>query len=732
MRTKRFIANMLVATMLVSQFGLVGAALAEDASPSPSPTPVVSESPEPSPSATPTPSPSAQPSPSASPSASPSSSPSAEPSPSATPAKKKPDSSYSKPGVNGCVGIVPKWVFDTVSGTWASADQGSFTCDTKSGYYLSPKYVYDKQSGWYKILAPNTPLGENMITAPNVVKTVLGDLVVGSKDYQVAQALGLLNDNGGITLSGKAAQGSSGTGTDASLTNSNQTWMDLTNLVNVINVLSSNAGSGDVTANKNTEVGGMSSGTASVIANLINLLASAWSWSNGNLNFFSQTFKDWNGDIMLAPGAASGGSGSLGDTNTSIDNNTTLDVKAQNTGNIVNNVDLNAQSGDVAAHKNTGVGNVASGSAMAEVNIINLINSFINSGSSFFGILNFVGNFNGDILFPNGFLNGLVSGGASGPGSSATANVNNNTAVQAQNADYKSVDNNINTTAGSGSATVDANSSVGNVSTGDATTQNSLFNLANSTVFGDNAVLVIVNVLGHWVGKIMTLPGGSTQSALLTGNAQVSANSTAPGQNTQATVNNNQTADTNSTSVGTITNNVDVNAQSGDVSATKNTGVGNVSTGDAKASSNVANLFNSAINVKHWFGVLVINVLGDWVGSVNEDTAAGEAATSTLANQATAAQKATPSTLPKVGLLALVGAGGTAGNMTNAVAGTGAQVTPDNAKVLTAAANQSVPAKVASQAQNRDMSLLFAISAVIMLIAGALATIDSKLKRSQK
>jgi hypothetical protein len=636
------------------------------------------------------------------------------------------------------VGIVPKYVFDVANQVWVPADKGSFTCDPTTGYYLSPKYVFDKVTAWYKILPPSAPLTANMLTAPNVVHTVLGDLTIGSKDYEVAKALGLLDPAGGFVVSGK--QAAVGATSDANLTGTNQTWMDFTNLINVINTLQSNADSGDVGANKNTQVGSLTSGTASVIANIINLLASAWSWSNGNLNFFTQSFNNWTGDITLQPNAdANGGGGALGNTNAMINNSNDLNVNSKTLGNIVNNVDINAQSGDVNANKNTGVGNVASGNAMAEVNIINLINSFITSGSSFFGILNFFGTFNGDILFPDGFLNGLVpssagvSANAGGPGSSTEASVNNTNNLTLNNTQFQGVNNNINANAQSGTAGAAANTSVGNVSTGAATNTSSLFNLANSSIFGDNAVLVIVNVLGHWVGKIMTLPGGTSQSALLTGNAQVTQNASGPDSSNTASITNTNNATINNTSVGTITNNVNLNAKSGDATATKNTGVGDVSTGNASTSSNVANLFNTALNVKHWFGVLVINVFGDWFGDVNEDTVAGEV-TSTLAAQSVAAQQATPSSLPKVGLLALAGAvtpaagtglttGAGSGNSTNVSGGDG------SAQVLTAAAQ--TPAKVAAEAQTRDMTLLFGISAVIMLMAGALASLDSKLKRSR-
>jgi hypothetical protein len=773
MSKKQLFSVTLASLMIVGQFGWTAAAAAEDSTPTP--TPAVAESPTSSPNASPEPSvsasaspdlsPSVEPSASASPSSptvsaaaasvSPSTTTSA--SPEVTPAQSKQKST--DVGPDGCGGVIPNWVFDTASSTWIAADKGSFTCDKTSGYYLSPKYYFDKRIGWYEIIpaSQTASLPDYMISAPNLVHTVLGDLIVGSKDYQVAKALGLLDSGSGGIL---APAGSNLAGTGAGSSNQiasgtgGQSWFDLTNLVNVINVLQSNATSGNVAVNSNTAAGNAATGAASVLANLINLLASAWSWSNGNLSFFMQNiFAPLTGDITLNPTqTVSGGGGKLGATingtgansNNTVDvnNPNSLNVDAQNTGNIVNNVDVNAISGNAAANKNTVVGDVATGNAMAQVNIINLINSFINSGSSFFGILNIIGSLNGDILFPAGFLDGLLPAGTAGgttaniagtgAGSNNQVGLNNSSASNITNTVSNSVNNNISTNAVSGAANLDANTSAGNVSTGAASTNQGLFNIANSSIFGDNAVLVMVNVLGHWVGKIMTLPGtGTSQSALLTGNATVGINNTGAGSNNTVNADNSSKSDINQSSTGTITNNVNVNAQSGNADVSKNTSVGNVSTGKAQANSSVANIFNTVLNVKHWFGVLVINVFGDWIGDVNHDSAAGGYSTAAGAvggdGGATGTVAGTNGALPPVGLLALVSP--VSRDFSNAsVTSTSSGVTPVSGSVLTASA-QSTPKDVAAAAQAKNMSFLFVISALVMLVAGALATIDKQLKR---
>lgn len=787
---KRFLSGMLATLMLTGQFAWAATAAAEE---SPSPTPAATVSPTPTETVTPTPTEApATVTPTPTPAATLSPTPEATVTPAAagptvspSPTQSSTSATVTTPeakadkdvtGANGCGGVIPNWVFDTTSRTWVAADKSSFSCDKASGYFLSPKYYFDKRIGWYEIIPDSAPKPDYMITAPNVVHTVLGDLVVGSQDYQVAKALGLLEGAAGSGILMPAGSSGAAAGVAAGTAAPGQSWFDLTNLVNVVNVLQSNATSGSVAAGSNTQVGNVGSGAANVVANLINLLASAWSWSNGSLSFFMQNIlAPLTGDINLNPTmVANGGGGALGSasiagtgpgsTNTiDVNNPNSLQVNAKNGGSITNNVNINATSGGASADSNTRVGNVSTGMATAQVNIINLINSFISSGSSFFGILNIFGNLNGDILFPDGFLNGLVPSGAApasttanisgtGAGSTNQVGVNNSASATVNNSNLNSANNNILTTAASGSVTAGSNTVMGGASSGAATTNQSLFNLANSSIFGENAVLVMVNVLGHWVGKIMTLPGtGLSQSALLTGGASVAPNNgpqtsasiagTGADSTNTANFDNSTKADVNQQSVGTITNNVTVNAQSGNASATKNTEVGNVSTGDAKAGASVANLFYTVMNVKHWFGVLVINVFGDWTGDVNNDTAAGGYSRGGHGSAQGSELPAAAAQTGATNLLALTGApqsGAKKAYGTAAVSGSGSgqgsavayapEAQPVEGQVLTAAA-QSAPAQAAAAAVgSQRLSFLFIVSAIIMMVAGALLAIEKKLR----
>jgi hypothetical protein len=774
MRKHRILSATVLAVVILGRMAFFGGAVLADPTSSPSPSPSASPSDSPSPSPSDSPSPSASPSPSPTPTTGPTS----KPGPTSTPGPTgqtgtdgqtgpQKSTGAGTTGTNGCTGEIPNWVFNTATSTWAAADKSSFSCDPTTGLYLSPEYYYNQESGWYEILPSGATPPSYMVTSP-YVNTVFGQLQVGSPTYQAAQALGLLNPTDGIETSNTGA----GSNNNASISNSNQNWFDLTNLVNVISTLQSNATTGNVTASGNTQVGDAVTGAANVLSDLINLLASAWSWSNGDLTFFMQNIGQMNsttnGNIVLDPTQTTTGSGgqlggcSASNSNTGANsnnsstcsNNNGLNVDAQNTGNITNNVNVDAQSGNATASDNTSAGNVGSGNATAEVNIINLINSLISSGSSFFGVLNIFGNYNGDILFPNGFLNSVLGSGSAGTGTgdpsntntgansnnNASSTTNNNTDVN--NSSTNGVSNNIGLEAGSGTVTSDDNTTAGNASTGAASTSQSLFNLSNQSIFGTNAVLVIVNVLGHWVGTIMNLPGGSTTSALLTGNATESPN--VSNSNTGANSNNNASSTTNSntnvnaSSAGTITNNVNVGANSGNATATDNTGVGNVSTGAATATASVANIFNSVLNVKNWFGVLIINVFGNWLGDVNQNSGA---ATGTPVPSPKTTTTTTNGPLVKVQTAGTTSGTGTGVTTNN---GSGTQTTSNSStagsnvssntgnsvlgKVLAADTATGSPVGTSATSQN----VMFILSAVVMLVAGALATIDKKFKKAKR
>ena len=362
------------------------------------------------------------------------------------------------------------------------------------------------------------------------------------------------------------------------------------------------AQTGDASVLGNTFGGSALTGNALTQATILNLLQSVWNPANGNiLTFTSDINGDVTGDITLDPALIPRNLTAATETS-----NNTLKVNQSNNTAILNDINLAATSGDARIDSNTSAGDATTGSATAVANVVNLINSVIGSGQSFVGTVNINGNLNGDILLPPEMLNQLLASNV--PRVTIDTNSINNSNILADFNNNQTINNNVTTDAASGNAHVSGNSSAGNATTGSAANNLTILNLTGRDIIGSNAMLVFVNVLGKWVGMIVDAPG-ATSAALgggITSDTTRSLDAVIKSDSTQ-----------------TITNNINLVAHTGDADITNNTSAGNAKTGDAKTSAGIANVSNSNLALGGWFGVLFINVFGNWFGSFGVNTAAG-------------------------------------------------------------------------------------------------------------
>ena len=366
----------------------------------------------------------------------------------------------------------------------------------------------------------------------------------------------------------------------------------------VNNNLGSTATSGDALVLANTTAGSAASGSAVDMATIINILQSTTSLQGGGVTSFTKDIGDYTGDIVLDPSTFS----SLND----VDSNTTptdLTINSKVNGQINNNVDLTAGSGNATVMGNTTAGDATTGDAAAIANIVNVINSMIGAGQSFVGTININGALHGDLLLPQGTLDSLLASGASSAGQPSGSTFNANIT------DNSSINNTLNLAAKSGSATVSDNTTAGNATSGDASTNITLLNLTGKQVIGGDALLVFVNVMGKWVGMIVNAPTGSNSAALCDCRSD----------NIGGAADSNITANTNSS----ISNNVNLKAASGNALVNHNTTAGSATSGNALASVNLLNISASSLSLSNWLGVLFINVFGSWNGSFGIDTLAG-------------------------------------------------------------------------------------------------------------
>lgn len=359
--------------------------------------------------------------------------------------------------------------------------------------------------------------------------------------------------------------------------------------------------SGNASVLGNTLGGDALSGDATSIANVLSILQSSWgSLGSADLAYFMANIDgDITGDLYVDPSALTAGSG-----------NTNIDVTVSEDAAIRNDIDVAVASGNATVSNNTEGGNATTGNAQAVVNLMNLINSAINANKSFVGVLNINGNFNGDILLPPEMMQAIIA--ATGPSSNNQINGSGNTTLNANIEDNKTIKNNVNANASTGSATISNNTNAGNATSGNASSNVVLLNLTGKKVVAENALLVFVNVLGSWVGLIYDAPAGTNAVA-----------TTGPGSNNTINENHDLTVDVDATSNSLIDNDVDVAAISGDAAVTGNTSAGDATSGDASVGVNILNMVDSDFQINDWFGVLFINVFGSWVGSFGVNTEAG-------------------------------------------------------------------------------------------------------------
>jgi hypothetical protein len=473
------------------------------------------------------------------------------------------------------------YTWDPATGQTAPKNQQDYSYNPSTGQWDTTEYYYDPATGRYE---------------PNNVSAAQA-----TNDTQAASA-----DEAGY--SGEIAN----TGPDSTNTidnnSTNNGIFDLFYNTNISNNINSTATSGNASILHNTAGGSALSGNADAMANILNLLHSSWDPNIAQFN--ASIVGDIYGDLFFDPTQLVSGTGpnSSNTINNSATNNLDVNLIADTT--INNNVNLTALSGDSTVADNTSAGDATTGSANAVANVINMINSLITAGDSFYGTVNIYGDLDGDILLPPNLLELLIAD--TGPDSSNLITNDTTTNLNLSLTTNNAINNNIDLNATTGSAEVSGNTIGGNATTGEATTNLNIFNLTGSNVVGKNAMLVFVNVLGDWVGLIMNAPTGSS-SALLTGPGSTNTinNSTDTNLDFDATFNN------------TINNNINVNSGSGDALVSGNTSAGNATSGDATASANIFNLVDSQMEFDDWFGVLFINIFGNWNGSFGVNTAAG-------------------------------------------------------------------------------------------------------------
>lgn len=304
--------------------------------------------------------------------------------------------------------------------------------------------------------------------------------------------------------------------------------------------------------------------------------------------------------------------------------NAEMEKLNENLAQLQNKIDAATKTGFNYANLNTLGGNVFSGNATTQLNLLNKLNSNL-SGTGDFKVFNIYDTYIGDIIFKMGdslndsFNNASATvsqNAATGANSTNNAVAENNFEVKEANGNDAKIENDINLSAVSGGNTASFNTGSGNVTTGDASVVGNIINLTNTNLNVSKWLFGIVNIWGTLVGDII-LPKeaastSNTTPAVYTGNTD-----TGPLSTNNASYTSNNTASFENHNEAVIESSIDTSANTGNNTSSANTGGGNISTGNgniAVSDSTVANVNTDNSEETVW--MIIVNEAGKWVGHI--------------------------------------------------------------------------------------------------------------------
>jgi hypothetical protein len=338
----------------------------------------------------------------------------------------------------------------------------------------------------------------NMLQSSSNALGTASNLIVFQKDINGDVNGDLLLDPNMLGLVQPASN--SNVGLDNTLTVNTSTDASINNNINLA------ANTGDATVANNTTAGDAQTGTATAVANVVNMINSIITSGKSFLGIININ-GNLNGDILLPPDfvdqllaanvptvtltvPVSTNTDSTGLTDTTTVHNT------NNLG-INNTVTASATSGSADVTGNTTGGTARTGQATTKVTAFNLTGSQVIGANALLVFVNVQGQWVGMIV---NAPNGTTAAGLGGDITNNTVAADNDTTVN--NNVTEQINNTITVNARSGDALVHNNTTGGNATSGDARTAVNLFNVENSSLaFTGWFGLLFINVFGTWHGS---------------------------------------------------------------------------------------------------------------------------------------------------------------------------------------------------------------------------------------
>lgn len=380
----------------------------------------------------------------------------------------------------------------------------------------------------------NTNAAAVNVSEFNITDNHMGDFILNFADNCTISC-------GGNTYNALNNANGSGSTNSAIVDSQNSTATFQNNNAGIINDMTLVANTGDNSIDRNT------SSNAAITTGNANVSAGISTFANNNLagNVYFGTvniFGSLNGDIVFPEGFvpatnanqttnisnSNNGDGSTNQASLLSSNDYTL--SQSNDLNLINNINIIAETGSNETDRNTGgINNVETGDANLFAQVVNIANNNILSGDIFLVIVNEAGNWIGRILGApeganfaasdgvgvsangNGEIN--VANNGNGEGSLNSASVNQSTESFTEQSNNANIINNVNLVANTGKNSTSRNTGGENsIETGDANVILNIVNFVNNNIASNSRLFVVlVNVFGSWNGDFVS-PGQTKEA----------------------------------------------------------------------------------------------------------------------------------------------------------------------------------------------------------------------------
>lgn len=433
-----------------------------------------------------------------------------------------------------------------------------------------------------------------------VEEQAVEDTTLGESGVPGEPGEGALIETGDAVAVGEA---DNSVNTNTTTDNSGDTALTDDNDANVENDAAIDAATGENTAEGDGD-NLIDTGNAVSAANVVNVVNTNIFNSNGFILLLNALF-GWDGDLDFRV---------LDQDFTSLDLGTSsigceldecgagnLQVANDNVATITNDVVVRARTGNNAINGGEGDGTIATGHAYAAANVVNLANTNIVNSNYALVVFNNFDSWAGDIVLPGSnssfwqnWFGGNFLGGA----------------VDIQDNNLASVENNATTTAATGDNSAAANEGAA-IDTGNGLAAANVVNHVNENLIGGNSIVMVFRVFGDWTGGVLGAPEGVLWEETPDGLKIFSENGGTGGGN----VGGSGALKVANTNVANIANNVHVIALTGENMINTATGTANIATGDAAAIANIVNIANTNVVGRNWI-MAFINIFGNWGGNI--------------------------------------------------------------------------------------------------------------------